>query len=60
MRGSWEFHKDFMTGPYVNFAIRDNKRKRFIIVDGFAYNPVHSKKELLFEMEAIIKSTKIL
>lgn len=60
MRGSWEFHKDFMTGPYVNFAIRDNKRKRFIIVDGFAYNPVHSKKDLLFEMEAVIKSTKIL
>jgi hypothetical protein len=60
MRGNWEFHKDFMNGPYVNFAIRDNKRKRFIIIDGFAYNPVHSKKELLFEMEAIIKSTKIL
>lgn len=60
MRGNWEFHKDFMTGPYVNFAIRDNIRKRFIIIDGFAYNPVHSKKELMFEMEAIIKSTKIL
>ncbi len=60
MRGNWEFHNDFMTGPYVNFAIRDNKRKRFIIIDGFAYNPVHSKKNLLFEMEAIIKSTKIL
>jgi hypothetical protein len=60
MRGNWEFHNDFMTGPYLNFAIRDNKRKRFIIIDGFAYNPVHSKKELLFEMEAIIKSTKIL
>ena len=60
MRGSWEFHNDFMTGPYINFAIRDNKRKKFIIIDGFAYNPIHSKKELLFEMEAIIKSTKIL
>lgn len=60
MRGNWEFHKDFMTGPYLNVAIRDNKRKRFIIIDGFAYNPVHSKKDLLFEMEAIIKSTKIL
>lgn len=60
MRGSWEFHKDFMTGPYVNFAIKDTKRKRFIIIDGFAYNPIHSKKDLLFEMEAIIKSTKIL
>lgn len=60
MRGSWEFHKDFMTGPYVNFAIKDSKRKRFIFIDGFAYNPIHSKKDLLFEMEAIIKSTKIL
>lgn len=60
MRGSWEFHKDFMTGPYINFAIRDNKRKRFIIIDGFAFNPIHNKKDLLFEMEAIIKSTKIL
>lgn len=60
MRGSWEFHNDFMTGPYINYAIKDNKRKRFIIIDGFAYNPIHSKKELMFEMEAIIKSTKIL
>ena len=60
MRGSWEFHNDFMNGPFINFAIRDNKRKRFIIIDGFAYNPIYSKKDLLFEMEAIIKSTKIL
>lgn len=60
MRGSWEFYNDFMTGPYVNFAIRDNKRKRFIIIDGFAFNPIHSKKDLMFEMEAIIRSTKIL
>ena len=60
MRGNWEFHKDFMNGPYLNFAIRDNKRKRFIIIDGFAFNPIHSKKDLLFEMEAVIKSTKIL
>lgn len=60
MRGNWEFHNDYMTGPYINFAIRDNKRKRFIIIDGFAYNPIHTKKNLLFEMEAIIKSTKIL
>lgn len=60
MRGNWEFHKDFMNGPYLNFAIRDNKLKRFIIIDGFAFNPIHSKKDLLFEMEAVIKSTKIL
>lgn len=60
MRGNWEFHNDFMTGPYINFAIRDNKRKRFIIIDGFAFNPIHAKKNLMFEMEAIIKSTKIL
>ncbi len=60
MRGSWEFHNDFMTGPYINFAIRDNKHKRFIIIDGFAFSPIHAKKDLMFEMEAIIKSTKIL
>jgi hypothetical protein len=60
MRGSWEFHNDVMHGPFINFAIRDSKRKRFIIVDGFTYSPTHSKKALLFEMEALIKSIKSL
>lgn len=58
-RGLWEVKNAFMGGPYINYAIEDNINKRWIIVEGFAYAPSVSKRNYMFELEAIIKSIKI-
>lgn len=56
IRGLWEFEHDFMKGPYINYAFLDTKNKQFIFLDGFVFNPNKTKRENIFELEAIIKS----
>lgn len=60
IRGTWELQNNFMNGPFLNYAIADKERKRFIIVEGFVYNPSSTKRDMLFELESIIKSTQFL
>ena len=58
-RGKWEIKNDFMAGPFVNYAIIDEKKDRLLVVEGFTYAPSVNKREFLFELEAIAKSLKI-
>lgn len=60
MRGNWDMQNDFMNGPFVNYVIRDDKHKCYLIVEGFIYSPSSPKRDLLVEMESIIRSVKFL
>lgn len=57
-RGTWELKNDFMAGPFVNYAIKNKKNDTYLIIEGFTYNPSKLKRNLLFELEAIIKSIR--
>ena len=59
-KGTWELKNDYMAGPFVNYAIKDQKNNRYLILEGFTYNPSKSKRDLVFELEAIIQSVKFL
>ena len=59
-KGTWELKNDFMAGPFVNYAIKDAKNNRYLILEGFTYNPSKSKRDLVFELESIIQSVKFL
>lgn len=59
-KGTWELKNDFMAGPFVNYAIKDTKNNRYLILEGFTYNPSKSKRDLVFELEAIIQSVRFL
>ncbi len=59
-KGTWELKNDFMAGPFVNYAIKDTKNKRYLVLEGFTYNPSKSKRDLVFELEAIIQSVSFL
>jgi len=60
IRGTWELRNNFMNGPFINYAIKDSKNNRYIIVEGFAYNPSNTKRDMIFELESIIKSVQFL
>jgi hypothetical protein len=60
MRGTWELENNFMNGPFLNYVIKDARNKRYLIVEGFAYNPSSTKRDVIFELESIIKSTQFL
>jgi hypothetical protein len=55
-RGTWELNNDFMSGPFVNYWISDPANKRFLVLEGFCYAPSREKRDLMFELEAIMKS----
>lgn len=59
-RGNWDLKNDFMSGPYINYAFVDTKNKRILILEGFCYAPSKEKRDLMLELEAIIKSVQFL
>lgn len=59
-KGTWQLKNDFMSGPFINYAIKDTKNNRYLILDGFTYNPSKSKRDLVFELEAMMKSVVFL
>ncbi len=58
-KGTWQMKNDFMSGPFINYAIFDKAHRRILILEGFCYAPSKEKRNLMFELESIIKSIQI-
>lgn len=58
-KGTWELKNDFMTGPFINYSIVDEANRRILVIEGFCYSPSNQERDLMLELEAIIKSVKI-
>lgn len=56
IKGIWEMENDFMSGPFLTFAVKDEYYDRYLILQAFVNNPYKTKRDLLFETEAIIKT----
>lgn len=59
-RGAWELENSFMSGPFIHYVIQDNKTQSYIVIEGFVYNPSTAKRDMMFELESIIKSVQFL
>lgn len=59
MKGTWELKNDFMSGPFINYAVVDEINNRILILEGFCYSPSKEKRDMMLELEAIIKSVAI-
>jgi hypothetical protein len=55
-KGTWQMKNDFMSGPFINYIIFDKVNKRILVIEGFCYAPSKEKRDLMFELESIIKS----
>jgi hypothetical protein len=58
IKGTWEVKGFFMAGPFVTYAIQDDANDRYVILEGFVFKPSSSKRQQMFEIEAILKSAK--
>lgn len=58
-KGTWQMKNDFMSGPFVNYVVFDKASKRILVLEGFCYAPSKEKRDLMFELESIIKSVQI-
>ena len=55
-KGLWEVKNFALGGPYINYIIEDQENNRLLVVEGFMYAPQMPKRDVMFELEAIIKS----
>ncbi|MDO1502176.1 DUF4837 family protein [Winogradskyella maritima] len=58
-RGMWRIEGAYMAGPFVNYAIKDEVNKRWLVAEGYVYAPRLDKRKYIFELEAIIRSINI-
>lgn len=58
-RGVWEINGFFMAGPFLNYAIEDKINNRYLVAEGYVYAPSLEKRDLVFELESIMKSINI-
>ncbi|HEA28542.1 MAG TPA: DUF4837 family protein [Leeuwenhoekiella sp.] len=55
-KGTWDVKGRFMAGPFVNYAIKDEKNKRYLVLEGFVFKPSSNKRDNMFELESILRS----
>lgn len=59
VRGMWDMANYTMAGPYVSYIINDTINHRKLVLEGFVFAPNELKRNLLFELEAILKTAEI-
>lgn len=60
LRGLWYIENYFMGGPFISITIPDYSKKRIVTIDAFVYGGKEDKKILIWQVEAIIKTIKLL
>lgn len=58
-KGIWELANYHMAGPYLNYAVKDEKNNRYLMLEGFVYAPMVRKRNLQFELESILVSAML-
>ncbi len=59
-RGTWQLQNDYMSGPFINYAVVDKPNNRLLVVEGFCYSPSKEKRDVMHELEAIMHSVHLL
>ena len=60
VRGIWEIHGYPMAGPFVTYIMDDPENNRKLVLEGFTFAPATNKRDYMFELEAILRTTKFI
>lgn len=58
MRGIWQMENDFMGGPFVSYAILDEKAQSIIFINTFIFAPGKTKRNMLQQLDCIVGTLK--
>lgn len=58
-RGIWEIQNDYMGGAFVSFLIHDPNNDELVFIDGFVHAPGEDKRDLMMQLEHILKTVKL-
>jgi len=56
IRHLWKTINDYMGGPFLSYTFHDVVNNRIITLEGYAFYPNHDKRELMFHIEAVLRS----
>lgn len=59
VRGIWETENDFKGGPYISYVIHNPSKNEIIFIDAFVFAPGEDKRELVQQLDCIVKSVTI-
>ncbi len=59
-KGLWEVKTQFMSGPFINYAVYNEEWGNWLILEGYVSAPNTAHRNYLFELEAILRSTEFL
>ncbi len=57
-KGNWEVENKWMAGPFINYAVYNQERNNWLILEGYVSAPNTTQRNFLFELEAILRSTQ--
>lgn len=60
VRGIWEMENYPMAGPFITYILNDTINHRKIVLEGFTFAPATEKRDFMFELEAVLKTTKLI
>lgn len=58
-KGTWDIQGRYRAGPFLNYAIKDIKNDRYLILEGFIYSPSQEQRDNMLELEAILRSATL-
>jgi hypothetical protein len=58
VRGLWEMRNGALGGPFVSLARVDTASRRVVVGEGFVYSPSTDKRDLVRQMEAVLRTLK--
>ena len=60
VRGIWDIKNYPMAGPFITYIIDDEANNRKLVVEGFTFAPATNKRDDMFRLEAIMKTTRFI
>ncbi len=58
-KGTWDIQGKYRAGPFLNYAIKDEKNGRYLVLEGFIYSPSQEQRDNMMELEAILRSATL-
>lgn len=58
IKGLWRTNNKSMGGPFVGYSLVDQKKGLLYYIEGFTYSPSKSQREIMRELETILRTFK--
>ena len=58
LEGLWKVQGDFMGGPFISYSFPNKDKTSIICIDAYVYGPKKDKRNLIMQLEAIIKTVR--